>query len=128
MPEGAVDADYDDAELDAEATLADHIADLEGRPHGTLSPGDVAIDLVTRQALYVTARVADDLVEYYEAEGFDLLTYKQHAFLPVRQSDPVYECVFVGGVDDLHSFSDTYDYPAGRLARVPVEMAGGADG
>jgi len=41
----------------------------------------------------------------------------------VTPEDTVYECVFVGGVDDLHKPGRTYDYPRGRLARVPVDLA-----
>jgi len=125
--QGAVDHDYDEAARDSAAVLADTVADTAGDEHALLKGGDVAIDLVTRQPLYVVARVADDLVEYYDEEDFDLLTYKQHTYLPVRRDDPVFKCVFIGGLDDLHSFSDTYDYPAGRLARVPIEIAGGED-
>ena len=125
--DGAVDHHYDEATRDSEMVLAENLADTAGDEHALLKPGDIAIDLVTRQPLYVADRVADTLPEYHADEGFDLLTYKQHAYLPVRMDDPVFECVFVGGLDDLHSFSDTYSYPAGRLARVPVELAGDSE-
>jgi len=124
---GAVDHDYDESELSASEQLAGAMADMDGRGHDRLQAGDIAIDLVSRQPLYVRERVAETVVDYYDAEGFDLATYKQHHYLPVRTSDPVFECVFIGGLDDLHRFSDVYDYPAGRLARVPVELAGDGD-
>lgn len=124
---GAVDHDYDESELSASEQLAGAVADMDGRGHDRLQAGDIAIDLVSRQPLYVRERVAETVVDYYDAEGFDLATYKQHHYLPVRTSDPVFECVFIGGLDDLHRFSDTYSYPAGRLARVPVELAGDGD-
>jgi len=127
MPGGAVDHDYDEAEQGAREVLTERLVESEGLEHAGLQSGDIAFDLVTRQPLYVAGRVADDLAEYYEREGFDLLNYKQHKFLPVTIDDAVFECVFIGGIEDLHSFSDTYDYPAGRLARVPVYMAGGDD-
>jgi hypothetical protein len=116
---GAIDQDFDEGERDYEAQLE---AALEGVRTEPMA-GDVAIDLVTRQVVFVHERVADTLEEYYEREGFDLATYKQHPWLPVRPDDAVFECVFVGGVDDLHSPGKTYDYPRGRLARVPVDLA-----
>jgi len=124
---GAVDHEFDEAERDASERLADQIADMDGRGHDRLQAGDVAIDLVKRQPLFVLERVADTVVDYFEETDFDLATYNQHHYLPVRPSDPVFECAFIGSLDDLHRFSDTYDYPAGRLARVPVELAGGGD-
>lgn len=119
---GAVDHDYDEAELSTrEQLLADH-PDTAG-----IVPGGLAFDLVTRQLLFVRQQVADDLVEYYEREQFDLLNYKMHPYIGVTLDDAVYECVFVSDVsaEDLHGWSDTktYDYPAGRLAAVPVHEA-----
>ena len=116
---GAVDHDFDDAEQSYDEQLADALADVDTDP----IEGGVAIDVVTRQPVFVRRQVADTLAEYYDAEGFDLATYKQHAFLPVRPDDAVFECVFIGGVDDLHGSRKTYDYPRGRLAVVPIDMA-----
>jgi hypothetical protein len=121
--QGAIDHDFEDAEKTAREQLEAALEDAPGMAHNLLGPGDVAIDLVTRQPLLIIGRSADSLVEFYEDTVFDLSTYKQHAFLPVRLDDPVFECVFIGGIEDLHSFSNTYDYPAGRLARVPHELA-----
>jgi hypothetical protein len=120
---GAIDNEFEDAERSSLEVLLDAEQKADGRPHGDLKAGDVAIDLVTRQPLYIVSRVANNLPQYYGDEEFDLLTYKQHLYLPVGIDDAVFECVFIGGLDDLHSFSKTYDYPAGRLARVPVEVA-----
>jgi len=119
MTDGAIDNDFDDAEADYAERVAAAIEGIQTEPMA----GDVVIDLVTRQTLFIHEAVADTLAEYYEAEGFDLATYKQHAYLPVTPEDTVYECVFVGGVDDLHKPGRTYDYPRGRLARVPVDLA-----
>lgn len=119
--DGAIDNGFDDATVSPTTQLQMNLADVGGRTHANLAPGDIAIDLVTRQPLYILNRTAHDLIEYYEREEFDLLSYKQHPFLPVRESDAVYECVFIGNIDDLHTSSKTYDYPAGRLARVPLE-------
>jgi len=127
MADGVIDHEFEDAERNASDTLAEASAEFVGQDHAALGAGDVAIDLVTRQPLFIVDRQADSLDGYFEDEEFDLLTYKQHAFLPVRMDDPVLECVFIGGLEDLHNFSNTYDYPAGRLARVPVELAGGDD-
>jgi len=119
--------DYDEAARTPADILLDEYGATDAPTHGELSAGDVAIDLVTRQALVVRDCVADDLATYYDEHDFDLLNYKQHRWLPVGIDDPVYECVFVGDVEGLHKFSNTYDYPASRLARVPVELAGGED-
>lgn len=124
VPDGAIDTDWDEAEQTSREQLEAALAEVE-TPHSGLGPGDVAIDLVTRQPLYVVDRPADTLAEYHEVEGFDLATYKAHPWLPVSVDDAVLTCVFIGDVESLHSFSNTYDYPAGRLARVPVERAGG---
>jgi hypothetical protein len=120
MPEGAVDADYDDAALSSREQL------LEDRPALT-DPvaGGLAVDLVTRQLLFVRREVADDLVAYYEQEDFDLLNYGPHPYLPVTVDDSVFECIYVDdvGVQDLADLgeSKTYDFPAGRLAAVPLQ-------
>lgn len=117
--DGAIDRDFDDAELSYDERVEQALEGVRTEPMA----GDVVIDLVTRQVVFVHERVADTLEEYYEREGFDLATYKMHPFLPVRPDDAVYECVFVGGVDDLHKPGKTYDYPRGRLARIPVDLA-----
>lgn len=90
--------------------------------------GGVAIDLVTRQPLFVRRIVVEDLWEYYELEGFDLASYKTHPYLPVREDDTVYECVFVSGdPQGAHKPGDTYDFPRGRLMHYPIEQAWGDD-
>jgi len=131
MSEGAVDHDYDDAALSTRQQLE------RDSPHDPTEPrlmaGGLALDLSTRQLLFVRQQVADDLLEYYEREGFDLLNYKSHPYLPVSIDDAVYECVFLSDVsaEELHTWGDasTYSYPAGRLAAVPVHEAwGGEDG
>lgn len=119
MSDGAIDRDWDDAEPDYEEQLAEAFADVQTEP----MPGGIAIDLITRQVLFVRRVVADSLAVYYEENGFDLATYKQHVYLPVRPDDTVYECVFAGDLDGLHTARKTYDYPRGRLAHVPVEQA-----
>lgn len=119
MTDGAIDHDWGDAEATYEERLAEAVADVQTEP----MPGGIAIDLVTRQTLFVRRKVADSLAEYYEQEGFDLATYKQHVYLPVRPDDAVFECVFAGDLDGLHTSRKTYDYPRGRLAHCPVEQA-----
>jgi len=91
-------------------------------------PGSLAIDIVTRQVLFVRERVADDLEAYYEQEGFDLATYGVHPFLPgVTIDNAAYECYYANdlsleGLDELGG-RRSYDFPAGRLAVVPIENA-----
>ncbi|EMA42639.1 hypothetical protein [Halococcus saccharolyticus] len=121
-PEGAIDNTFDDAVRDARETLATNAADH----YRELEAGDVAIDLVTRQPLFVTSVAAPSLPAYYEDEGFDLLNYKAHPYLPVRMDDRVLNCVFVPrAVEGVHNTGKEYAYPAGRLARVPIERAVG---
>ncbi|SEO72973.1 hypothetical protein SAMN05216388_1017128 [Halorientalis persicus] len=127
MTDGAIDNEFDDAEKDPRDVLRDARADLGPGPHrdhDQMGRGDVAVDLVTRQTVYIARAVAGSLPEYYAEEEFDLYNYKMHPYLPVSLDDTVYECVYVGGVKDLHNFSGTYSFPEGRLARVPVELAG----
>jgi hypothetical protein len=119
MPEGAVDHDFDDAERDYEKRVRDALEGIQTEPMA----GGVAYDLVTRQPVFVRRVVADSLVAYYAAEEFDLRTYKMHAYLPVRLDDAVYECVFLGDLESLHTNRKCYDFPRGRLAHVPVEQA-----
>jgi Arc/MetJ-type ribon-helix-helix transcriptional regulator len=124
--DGAIDSDWEDAERSPREILE---ANVQEALDGTLeSPvaGDVAFDLVTRQPLFVRGVAAEDLVEYYEAEEFDLASYKVHPWLPgVDLDNAVLECSFLGSIDDVHSQGKTYDYPEGRLVRIPVELAGG---
>ena len=130
MPDGAIDQDWDDGEKSPAERLAESFkAEVGDVPtHRDLSEGDLAIDLVTRQLLLITAEKAESIVEYYDAEGFDLASYKQAPWLPVRSTDPVFECVFVQTtLEGLHKSGKQYDYPAGRLARVPTERLGGDD-
>lgn len=119
MSEGAIDHEFDENERSYDERLADALEGIQTDPMA----GGVAFDLVTRQPLFVRSKVADSLAEYYAAEGFDLATYKMHTYLPVRPDDAVYECVFLGDLDSLHTSRKTYDFPRGRLAHVPVENA-----
>jgi len=124
-PEGAVDHDYDDAALSAREQLT------QDRPEtaGEIVVRGLAFDLVTRQVLFVGDCVAEDLVEYYEREEFDLLNYGVHPWLPVTIDDAVFSCVYVGDVtaESLGDVVDAnqYDFPRGRLASVPVHLAWG---
>ncbi|NHN40527.1 hypothetical protein G9C85_02595 [Halorubellus sp. JP-L1] len=99
---------------------------LEGVQTEPMS-GGIAFDLVTRQPLFVVREVADGLAEYHDEEDFDLLGYKTHPYLPVRADDTVYECVYLSDItiDGVHTWGDTqtYDFPRGRLAHVPIEQA-----
>lgn len=120
MSNGAIDNDWEDSELSTEASMLAAIEDLDHE----LSAGDVAIDLVTRQPLYLHEQVADDLAEYKEENDFDLFSYKTHPYLPVRLDDRVFECVFVtNDPSQAHNAGKTYDYPEGRLMKLPLAEA-----
>jgi hypothetical protein len=121
---GAVDHEFDENTVDYADRVADALDDVRTEP----VPGSLAIDVVTRQVLFVRDRVAGDLEEYYEQEGFDLATYGPHPFLPgVTLDNAVYECYYTNDLsleelDELGTRRD-YDFPSGRLAVVPIEQA-----
>lgn len=118
--QGAIDNEFDENLRDAREALEDELADVQTEPMA----GGVAIDLVTRQPLFIRRVVADSVVEYYEDEDFDLNSYKSHPYLPVSLEDTVYECVFVPtNPEQAHSVGNTYSFPRGRLMHVPVEQA-----
>lgn len=123
-PSGAVDNDYDDGVV----PYADRVADALDGVRTEPVPGSLAIDVVTRQLLFVRSKVADNLAEYYEIEGFDLATYGPHPYLPgVTVDNTAFECYYINdlsldGLDGLDSRRD-YDFPSGRLAVVPIENA-----
>lgn len=90
--------------------------------------GSLAIDIVTQQLLFVRSKKADNLEEYYEQERFDLLTYGPHPYLPgVTKDNAAFECYYVNdlSVQKIHEVfkKRDYDFPAGRLAIVPIESA-----
>lgn len=120
--DGAVDNDHDDGVKPYAERVADALAEVRTKP----IPGSLAIDVVTRQLLFVRGKQADTLGDYYEEEGFDLATYGPHPYLPgVTVDNAVYECYYVNdvtlnGLDELHKQRD-YDFPEGRLAVVPIE-------
>ena len=117
--QGAIDQDFADAERDYYEQLEDALEGVQTEPMA----GGVAFDLVTRQPLFIREKKADTLAEYYNEEGFDLATYNEHPFLPVRPDDAAFECVFIEGPKGGHSPGSTYDYPRGRLMTAPVDLA-----
>jgi len=121
MTDGAVDNDFGDAERSYDDQLADALAEAQQEPVA----GGVAIDIVTRQAMFVREKVADTCREYYEREGFDLVTYKMHPWLPgIGANNAVYEAVYLdGNPQNAHKPGKTYDFPAARLMHFPVELA-----
>lgn len=121
MTDGAVDNDYDDAELSYAERVAEALADVPTEP----LEGGVAIDIVTRQAVYVRQREYDTCREHYEAENFDLVTYKMHPWLPgISVENAVYECVYVdGNPQNAHKPGKTYSFPSARLMPLPIPMA-----
>jgi len=88
----------------------------------TLKVGDVAIDLVKRGKVQVVGRAAKTVEEHQQREDYDIASYKANALLDVRDDEPVYSVVYLPD-EPSTSFSGTYDFPASRLARVPVEQA-----
>jgi len=121
MTDGAVDADYDDALQDYRDAVAGALDGVRQEP----MQGGVAIDIVTRQAMLVRRKVADTCAEYYEEEGFDLVTYKMHPWLPgIGPDNAVYEAVYLdGNPQNAHKPGRTYDFPSARLMHFPAEMS-----
>jgi len=118
-PSGAIDKDFDESARDPRDILQEK---LDGFPR-EVKGGDVVIDLVQGRPLYVR-RQRGTAVEYFESEDFDLTTYKAHPWLPITPDDTIFECVFLPTNPESIPTSKgdkTYDYPRGRLARVPVE-------
>ena len=123
---GAIDNTFDESERDPRAILEEAIADFEGE----VKPGDIVLDIVKRRPLFVRRRVANTAVEYFVENDFDLTTYKAHPFLPITPDDPIFECVFVPTSFDqipTQPKDKTYDYPRGRLVRIPVEYLYGSE-
>lgn len=118
---GAVDNDYDEAEQTYEERIAEALADVPTSP----LEGGVAIDLITRQPLFVRQVEYETCRDHYEAEGYDLVTYNQHAFLPgIGPNNTVYECVYLdGNPENAHKQGRTYSFPEARLMALPVAMA-----
>lgn len=119
-PDGAVDHDFDEAAIDPADVIAESLSDYPR----DIDAGDIVIDLVQGRPLYVASVAAPTAAEYMDTHDFDLTTYKAHPWLPVGPSDTVFKCVFLPTKpQDIPSSrgDSSYDYPRGRLARVPVE-------
>lgn len=121
MTDGAIDADWGENERDYAEQVADALEDVRTEPMA----GAPAIDIVTRQTVFVRDVVADSLAEYYEREGFDLYTYKMHPWLPgISVDNSVYECVYLdANPQNAHKVGKTYDFPEARIMHYPAEMA-----
>jgi len=121
MTDGAVDHDYAEGEQPYDELLADALDGVQRHP----VEGGIALDLVTRQAMFVRKRVADTCRAYYEREGFDLVSYKMHPWLPgISPENAVYECVYLdSNPQNAHKPGKTYDFPEARLMHYPAEMA-----
>jgi len=118
---GAVDADFDDALQEYDERVAEALAEVPSEP----IEGGIAIDIVTRQAVFVRQKEYDTCREHYEAENFDLVTYKMHPFLPgISPENSVYECVYLdANPQNAHKPGKTYSFPSARLMHFPAEMA-----
>ena len=121
--QGAIDADFDDAERSYEERVADALEGVRTEP----VEGGIAIDIVTQQAVFVRQCKYDSLEAHYAAEGYDLRTYKMHPYLPgIDVDNAVYECVYVdGNPQNAHKPGKCYDFPSARLMHLPVEQAWG---
>jgi len=121
MSDSAVDNDFSEAERSYDDRVSEALADVPTEP----LEGGIAIDLVTRQAMFVRQQKAETCREYYAEEGFDLVTYKMHPWLPgIGPDNAVYEAVYLdGNPQNAHKPGRTYDFPSARLLPVPIQMA-----
>jgi hypothetical protein len=119
--QGAIDNDFGDAEQTYEQRISEALDGIETGPR----PGGIAIDIVTRQAVYVRQQVAETCADYYEEENFDLVTYKMHPWLPgISPQNAVFECSYIdGNPQNTHKQGRTYDFPSARLMHLPVELS-----
>jgi len=120
-PTGAIDNDFAANEREAR----DQIESKLGEYNRGVEGFGVAIDLVYHRPVFVRRQVAPSCVAYWEdGKDFDITTYKAHPYLPITPDDAVFECVYIPTKpgDIRHDAGDrTYDFPTGRLARVPLE-------
>jgi|GEM_PF-6558231 len=84
--------------------------------------GDVCIDLVKRGKVQVVGQPAPSVGAHQDQNDYDIAQYKANALLDVSRPEPVFSVVYLPD-EPSTSFSGTYDFPASRLARVPVEEA-----
>ena len=120
--DGAIDNDFEDAERGYDERVADALAEAHTDP---ADGAGIAIDVITRQAVYVRQVAYDTCREHYHEEGYDLVTYKMHPYLPgIAPDNTVYECVYLdGNPQNTHKVGKTYDFPEARLMPYPVEQA-----
>lgn len=118
---GAIDHEFASNEAEARDQIESKLSEY----NRSIQSGDVAIDLVYHRPVFVRRSTHESCVAYWEdGEDFDLTTYKAHPYLPVSADDTVFECVYLPTKpgDIAHEpGTKTYDFPSGRLARVPVE-------
>jgi len=91
-------------------------------PDAEIKVGDAAIDLVKRGKVQVVGITAETVAEHQRTNDYDIQSYKANSLLNVDEDEPVYSVVYLPD-EPSTSFSGTYDFPASRLARVPVEAA-----
>jgi len=84
--------------------------------------GDVCHDVLGSGKVQVLRKAADSVAEFSHREDFDLAEYKAHPLIDIDDDQAVWTCVYLPD-EPTTSFSGTYDFPAGRLARIPVEEA-----
>lgn len=119
-PDGAIDNSFDDAERDPRQILEDELATYPRE----IKPGDIVLDMVERRPLYIRRKTSDSAAEYFATHDFDLTTYKAHPWLPIGPDDAVFECVFIPTKPSkitVEPKGQSYDYPRGRLIRIPIE-------
>jgi hypothetical protein len=119
--QGAIDQEFSDGERTYDEQLEAALEDVPTEP----LEGGVAIDVVTRQAVYIRQQVADTCREYYHENDFCLVSYKMHPWLPgIGPDNCVYECSYIDpNPQNAHKQGKTYDFPEARLMPLPLPMA-----
>lgn len=118
---GAIDRDFDEAELSYDQRVESVLRDVQQDPQA----GGIAIDLITRQAVFVRQQTYDNCRDHYEEEGYCLVTYKGHPWLPgISVENAVYECSYIdGNPQNAHKQGKTYEFPSARLMALPIELS-----
>jgi hypothetical protein len=121
---GAIDNDFDDAEGPPAAQMADELEEERDGAPVTPTAGDVAVDLLTHQPVYIEVDYEQNVVQYYDETGFNLMAHKANAYLQIQPTDLVVGAVYIGSdPQSLHKPGKIYPMPVSRLARIPTENA-----
>jgi len=88
-----------------------------------IRPGDVAIDQAQGSWVYVVDYASPEVAVWNRENDANLLDYAGNWVCGANLADPVFSCVYLQGSGVKSTPGKSYDFPASRLARYPVEEA-----